>query len=248
VSSGRDLSGFYDSAYARGGERHAAWRELGARGKADHVVSLCGSAGLASGSVAEIGCGDGALLAELSSRGFGGSLSGFEISEAALELARSRAVPRVASLELFDGVSLPAADGAFDLGVLSHVLEHVPEPLPLLREAARACRALIVEVPLERNASGGRAGKRSSSEEIGHVQALDRAAVRGLVAQAGLRVAGELLDPLPREVHTFFASSSVDQARGLAKAAVRRGLFRLSPGVAERAVTLHYACACVPQP
>jgi SAM-dependent methyltransferase len=243
---GRDLSGFYDSAYARGGERHAAWRELGARGKADHVMSLCASARLASSSVVEIGCGDGSLLAELSSRGFGKSLSGFDISLAAVDLARAREVPRVVSLEVFDGVSLPVADGAFDLGVLSHVLEHVPGPLPLLREAARACRALIVEVPLERNASGGRAAKRAASDEIGHLQALDRAAVRQLVASAGLRVAGELLDPLPREVHTFFASSGVDQARGLAKAAVRRGLFRVSPSLAERAVTLHYACACVP--
>jgi SAM-dependent methyltransferase len=244
--AGQDLSGFYDSAYARGGERHAEWRELGARGKADHVESLCASAGLPSGSVVEIGCGDGALLAELSRRGFGESLSGFEISAAALELASARAVPRVASLSVFDGASLPVADGAFDLGVLSHVLEHVPDPLPLLREAARACRALIVEVPLERNASGGRAVKRSSSEAIGHLKALDRGAVRSLVGAAGLRVVDELLDPLPREVHTFFASSPADQARGLAKAAVRRGLFRLSPAVAERAVTLHYACACVP--
>jgi SAM-dependent methyltransferase len=243
---GQDLSGFYDSAYTRGGERHAAWRELGARGKADHVEALVASCGLSVASVAEIGCGDGALLAELSSRGFGGSLSGFDISEAAVTLARDRRVPRVSRLEVFDGHALPAADGEFDLGILSHVLEHVPQPLPLLTEAKRACRALIVEVPLERNASGSRAAKQSSSQEIGHVQALDRAAVRRLVSDAGLRVAGELLDPLPREVHTFFASSAADQARGLAKAAVRRGLFKVSPALAERAVTLHYACACVP--
>ena len=35
---GRDLAGFYDSAYARGGERHARWRDLGARGKAERVL------------------------------------------------------------------------------------------------------------------------------------------------------------------------------------------------------------------
>jgi SAM-dependent methyltransferase len=244
--SGRDLSGFYDSAYARGGERHAQWRELGARGKANHVVSLVSSARLDAGRVAEIGCGDGSLLAELSSRGFGGSLAGFEISEAALELARGRAIPRVVSLEVFDGARLPVDDGAFDLGVLSHVLEHVVDPGALLREAARACRALIVEVPLERNVSGARPGKQSASEEIGHLQALDRAAVGRLVSDAGLRVVADVLDPLPREVHTFFASSPADQARGLAKAVVRRGLFRVSPKVAERAFTLHYACACVP--
>jgi SAM-dependent methyltransferase len=149
-------------------------------------------------------------------------------------------------LEAFDGTALPVGDGEYDLGLLSHVLEHVPDPLPLLREAARACRALIVEVPLERNASGRRASKRSGSEAIGHVQELDRAAVRELVQAAGLRVAGELLDPLPVEVHTFFADDAAGRARGVAKAAVRHALFRAAPRLAERAFTLHYACACVP--
>jgi SAM-dependent methyltransferase len=242
---GRDLSGFYDSAYARGGERHAAWRELGARGKADHVVSLASQLPAPIESVAEIGCGDGALLAELSSRGFGSELHGFDISATAIDLAEARAIPRLGSLTVFDGTSLPVPDATYDLGVLSHVLEHVEEPLPLLREAARACRALVLEVPLERNASGGRASKQASSAEIGHVAALDRDAVRRMVSDAGLRVVAELLDPLPREVHTFFATSPADQARGLAKAAVRRGLFRVAPAVAERAFTLHYACACL---
>ena len=244
---GQDLAGFYDSAYARGGERHARWRELGARGKADHVERLAREAQLATARVAEIGCGDGALLSELSQRRFGTSLAGFDISEAALELARVRSIPRVERLERFDGRRVPAGDGGFDLALLSHVLEHVPEPVPLLREAARVAKAVIVEVPLERNLSGARSVKRSQSEEIGHLAALDRAGVRAVVDEAGLRVAAELLDPLPTAVHTFFAGSTADRARGLAKAAIRRSLFRVSETAAERAFTLHYACACVPR-
>jgi SAM-dependent methyltransferase len=244
---GQDLAGFYDSAYARGGERHARWRELGARSKAEHVVELAGRASLGSERVAEIGCGDGALLAELSQRRFGRSLAGFEISAAALELARVRSIPRVERLEQFDGNHIPAADGEFDLGLLSHVLEHVPEPVQLLRETARVAAAVIVEVPLERNVSAGRAGKREQSEAIGHLEPLDRDAVRSMVERAGLRVVHETLDPLPVEAHTFFADSAVARARGLAKAAVRRSLFRLSSSAAERTFTLHYACACVPR-
>jgi SAM-dependent methyltransferase len=240
---GRDLAGFYDSAYARGGERHARWRELGARGKADHVEELAPRAA----RVVEVGCGDGALLAELSRRGYGETLAGFDISEAAIELARARSIPHVAQLDTFDGRALPAPAGAFDLGLLSHVLEHVPEPAPLLRETARVARTVIVEVPLERNLSGGRAASRERSSEAGHLDALDRNAVRDLVEAAGLRVQRDLLDPLPREVHTFFADSTPARARGLAKAALRRGVFRLSESAAERAFTLHYACVCVPR-
>ena len=239
---GRDLAGFYDSAYARGGERHARWRELGARGKADHVEALAPG----TDTVVEVGCGDGALLAELSRRGFGRRLAGFDISEAAIELARGRSIPRVERLAVFDGHRLPAGDREFELGLLSHVLEHVPEPVPLLRETARVSRAVILEVPLERNLSGRRAASRERSDAAGHLEPLDRDAVRALAADAGLRVERELLDPLPREVHTFFADSPAAQARGLAKAALRRGVFRLSETAAERAFTLHYAALCVP--
>jgi SAM-dependent methyltransferase len=244
---GRDLAGFYDSAYARGGERHARWRELGARGKADHVEELVRRAGLGSDHVVEVGCGDGALLAELSRRGVGRALAGFDISEAALELARGRSIARVEKLAAFDGARLPAGGGEYDLGVLSHVLEHVPEPVALLRETARVARTVVVEVPLERNLSGGRSAKREESEAIGHLDALDRDAVRKMVRSAGLRVVEDLLDPLPREVHTFFADTPAGRARGLAKAALRRSVFALSEGAAERAFTLHYACACVPR-
>jgi SAM-dependent methyltransferase len=241
-----DLAGFYDSAYARGGDRHARWRELSARGKADHVMELVARASLPAASVAEIGCGDGALLAELSARGFGESLAGFDISTAAVDLTRARAIPRVDSLVVFDGVRLPVADSAFDLAVLSHVLEHVDGPGRLLREVARAARAVIVEVPLERNASAVRASKRAAAQRIGHVQTLDRAAVAAMVDNAGLHVVADLLDPLPVAVHMFSAYSPAERARALAKGVTRRGVFRLSPAAAERAFTLHYACACVP--
>ena len=64
--------------------------------------------------------------------------------------------------------------------------------------------------------------------------------------QAGLRVEAEVADPLPREVHMYFARTRGERARALAKAGVRRGLFTLAPRVAERSFTLHLACLCVP--
>ncbi len=63
----------------------------------------------------------------------------------------------------------------YGLGILSHVLEHVPDPPALLAEAARACGAVVMEVPLESNLSARRASKREHAEEVGHLQRLDRA-------------------------------------------------------------------------
>ena len=126
---------------------------------------------------------------------------------AAAELARARTIRGARRIEAYDGEHVPAADGAYDLAVLSHVLEHVDDPARLLREAARVAPAVLVEVPLEANRSAGRPAKRAEAARIGHIQFLDRAAVHELVTAAGLAVAAELSDPLPYAHHAFFASS-----------------------------------------
>jgi SAM-dependent methyltransferase len=236
---------FYDDSYTRAPAEaavYARWRALGALGKADHVLALCARAGVRPASTLEVGCGDGALLCELARRGFGGELSGVEITEAAVRIARER--PQIASVELYDGQHLAVGDGRYELGILSHVLEHVTEPAALLAEVGRACRAVVVEVPLEANVSARRAGKREHATEVGHLQRLDRAAIRAIVAAAGLEIAGELEDPLPLAAHRFFARGAAQQASATAKWALRGSLHHFAPALARRAFTLHYACLC----
>jgi len=239
---------FYDDAYAGGDRadamRYSRWRALGALGKADHVLALCAAAGIRPASTLEIGCGDGALLCELARRRFGGRLEGLEIAEAAVAIARAR--KEIAAVALYDGAHVPAPEGAYELGILAHVLEHVPDPAALLAEAARVCGAVVMEVPLEANLSARRATKRAHAQEVGHLQRLDRAGAREIVAGAGLRVAGELEDPLPLPVHLFFATSALARGRARVKWALRTGLHRLAPGLARRLFTVHYACLCLP--
>jgi SAM-dependent methyltransferase len=237
---------FYDAAYAQApadAALYSRWRALGAVGKAEHVIALCARAGIAPTITLEVGCGDGALLCELRRRGFGGALSGVEITQAAVEIARSR--EEIESVELYDGEHLAAADGVYELGVVSHVLEHVPDPGALLAEVARACNAVLVEVPLEANFSARRAGKRAHAAEVGHVQRLDRRAMRDTVARAGLSIAAELEDPLPLAAQRFFARTPRARASATLKWALRAGVHRLCPPLARRLFTVHYACLCV---
>ena len=183
----------------------------------------------------EVGCGDGALLAELAGRGYGREHVGYEVSPEAARIAGARPELRVAA---FDGEHVPEADGAFDLGVLSHVLEHVPEPGALLRETARVCRSVVVEVPLEDNLSARRPAKSAEARRIGHLHRFSRSDVHRLAAEAGLRVQGELSDALPLEVHRFHGG-------GRAKWAVRAATLRAAPPVARRLFTVHHAALLV---
>ncbi len=225
-----ELAEFYERGYGAdpNAERNSRWRALGAVGKADHVIALCARGGLRPARVLDVGCGDGALLCELRGRGFGGRLVGLEIAQAAVVRARART--QIDAVELYDGAHLPAGTGEYELGILSHVLEHVPDPPALLAEVARVCGAVVVEVPLEANLSARRGGKREHAAEVGHLQRLSRTATRQIVAAAGLRVASELEDPLPLAVHRFLAGpepcGSEDSGvavAGVAVAGHRRG-------------------------
>jgi SAM-dependent methyltransferase len=247
VEDSAALVRFYDDAYSRDPAEaavYARWRALSAVGKADHVTRLCSRAGIEPTSTLEVGCGDGALLSELHRRGFGGRLAGVEITQAAVDIAGSRG--EIDSVELYDGAHLPGAEATYDLGIVSHVLEHVLDPAALLAEVARVCRATVVEVPLEANWSARRAVKREHAAEVGHLQRLDRDAMRAIVTDAGLTIAAELDDPLPLEVHRFFAANARQRTAASVKWGVRSGLYRLAPAQARRLFTVHYACLCLP--
>jgi ubiquinone/menaquinone biosynthesis C-methylase UbiE len=246
--SPEQLVDFYDHSYAREGEQaelYSRWRALGAKGKADHVMALRAQAAVCPRSTLEVGCGDGALLCELRRRAFGGDLHGVEITAAAVKIAGERG--EIDSVGLYDGEHIPSPDGAYDLGIVSHVLEHVPDPAALLAEVGRVCAAVVMEVPLEDNLSAGRAGKRGQADEVGHLQRLSRESARAIVARAGLRVAGELEDSLPLEVHRFFATTLSANTTAMVKWGTRAGLHRVTPSLAKRLFTVHYACVCLPR-
>ena len=100
-----------------------------------------------------------------------------------------------------------------------------------------------VEVPLEDNISARRPAKRAHALEIGHLQRFSRAEMHEVVARAGLRVSAELSDPLPREVHRYWAEDSAGRRRADARWLMRRALMTVPP-LGRRAITVHWAAAC----
>jgi SAM-dependent methyltransferase len=244
-SAGVDqLREFYEQCYEPRPGGDGRWRELGALTKAEHIVRLLGRAGIADPeTVLDVGCGDGAVLAELARRGVGRTRVGLDISSSAVRLAASR--PELAAAHVFDGERIELEDGAYDLAFATHVLEHVPAPERLLAELLRVARVAIVEVPLESNLSARRPHARQLSHAAGHLHRFSRGDIRRLLSDAGWVPRQEIVDPLPRAVHTFGADTPAATAKGSVKWALRASVSVL-PVLGERLITLHYAVLATP--
>jgi len=90
-------------------------------------------------TVADVGCGNGAYLAELAGRGFAGRVLGLDLSPGMLAAARDRS-PGYAALLAADATALPLPDGVADLTLAMHMLYHVPDPSQAVRELRRVTR------------------------------------------------------------------------------------------------------------
>ena len=98
-------------------------------------------------TVADVGCGNGAYLAELARRGFPGRVLGLDLSPGMLDAARARLTsvgravrPGEVALLAADATALPLPDGAVDLTLAMHMLYHVPDPSQAVRELRRVTR------------------------------------------------------------------------------------------------------------
>jgi SAM-dependent methyltransferase len=178
----QNLTAYYESIYkGRHNDFGVKWRKIGAVDKASNIRALCSP--IPHASIMEIGCGDGAVLQELEDFG---RVSGFEISESAVTACRTAGL----SVEVFNGSNIPLPDGAIDLVILTHVVEHLENPRELLYEARRVGRFVFVEVPLE---DTWKLGKDFVPNEIGHINFYSVKTIRQFVQTCGLTIESQKL-------------------------------------------------------
>jgi len=96
-------------------------------------------------SVVDVGSGPGFLAAEMASElGPTGRISGIDISEQMLEMARLRcskmSVAAPVDFQLGDATKLPFPDRTFNAAVASQVYEYVPDVDAAIEEARRVLR------------------------------------------------------------------------------------------------------------
>ncbi len=115
------------------------------RGRRKVLAAAIAQLGLpTSARVLDAGCGSGRNMLELARLG---SVTGVELSDTSVELARQRGVGEVIEGSVLE---MPFADDSFDLAVSLDVIEHLEDDLAALRELRRTVApggSLLVTVP-----------------------------------------------------------------------------------------------------
>ena len=115
------------------------------RGRREVLERVIGRLGLPPGArILDAGCGSGRNMVELARRG---SVTGVEVSDTSVSLARARDAGEVISGSV---LQMPFESASFDLGVCLDVIEHLEDDLAALRELRRVVvpgGALLVTVP-----------------------------------------------------------------------------------------------------
>jgi SAM-dependent methyltransferase len=208
---------FWNEYYAEhaNNPRAQEWRVLCARLNVGLIEQGLRATGQTPGRMIEIGCGDGALIAQVVGNGLAKSVVGYEISETAAEYVRTRDLEGVESVHAFDGVRLPnETDDSYDLAVISEVIEHAEQPVVLLGEAGRLAPVVAVQVFLTDTLAARR--QSNQLEEQKKLHRLSRFSVdtaRATLAEAGLTVVYERVSQPSFELRTFWDRSRRSMAR-----------------------------------
>jgi SAM-dependent methyltransferase len=102
-------------------------------------IALHAGGAPSGGVIADIGCGNGAYLAELARRAVAGRVIGMDLSPGMLAAASARGTG-TAALVNADATALPLRAASVDLALAMHMLYHVPDPPDAVRELRRVTR------------------------------------------------------------------------------------------------------------
>jgi SAM-dependent methyltransferase len=221
-----------------------SWREAGARQKARNIVQVCH--GINVQTAVEIGCGTGAVLRMLESMNFAQEYSCLDVAFSAVQFVQQSGRNLTFRAVVGSAGVLPFRDAAFDVAILSHVIEHLDDPASAMREAARIARHVVVEVPTERVLSNvirtnllGR--PYASMADAGHVQFWSqRSIVTFLEEECGLQVLRRHRDPLSSETE-LYGKKGLQLAKPFFKAALKTVL---PIPVYSRLLTTHATFLC----
>ncbi|QOZ54775.1 methylase [Bradyrhizobium sp. CCBAU 53338] len=175
------------------------WHEEDAPWKAAHIRTILDRNRLQWRTLADIGCGTGAIVEILSRQYQQSRFEGFEVSPYAHELSLKRASDNL-------GFSMEDAFQSgkqFDLAMAIDVAEHVENPFEFLRAMGRMSRWQVIHVPLDMSALAVGRGwvLPAARRTLGHIHYFSRDSALSLIAESGLET-----------IDSFYTAWAIDQS------------------------------------
>ena len=137
---------YLDGDYA---EKNPTWDAEDAPWKAKNVCKILNANAVSPKTVVEVGCGSGAVLAELSALDKSVKYSGYDIAPAAKEYWKKH---DDLGIEFVLGDYLDVLNEKYEVTLLLDVLEHLADPYKLLEHIHDRTSYLVVHFPLDLSA------------------------------------------------------------------------------------------------
>jgi hypothetical protein len=178
-----DPARFYlDGDYA---QLNPSWDTEDSAWKAALVADLLARHGLQPATLAEIGCGAGAILAALQPRLPATALHGWDIAPGA-----ARFWPQHPGITFTQGDFLAQPAGRFDVLLLLDVIEHVANPHDFLSRLAPYGRHVVLHIPLDLSVASVLREKPllQQRRSVGHIHYFTRNLALELLQECGYEV------------------------------------------------------------
>ena len=214
---------YVDGAYLA---RNPHWHVEDSPWKARQIARILADNGVRPRSVVEVGCGAGAILAELQKALPDARLDGYDISPQAIALARPRENER---LHFHEG--MPAGGTPADVMLVIDVFEHVEDPFAFLRALRGRAEHFVFHIPLDLSAQAVLRGKpiQRRRDVVGHLHYFTRETALAILAETGYTVADSRFTAGTLEL-------PVESALARVARLPRRLLYAVAPDLAVRSL------------
>ncbi len=167
--------------------KHPTWHVEDSSWKAAHVLGAIARNTLTPTTICEIGCGAGAILAELQNMlPESCTFTGYEFAPQAFAMCASR---ENATLRFSSEDGLTPDKPVADLTLALDVLEHVEDYPQFLRSLSKRCRCAILHVPLDLSLLSLLTGlPQRVRRSAGHLHYFTRQLALDAVTEAGFQV------------------------------------------------------------
>ncbi|MCK1653186.1 class I SAM-dependent methyltransferase [Bradyrhizobium sp. 149] len=203
------------------------WHEEDAPWKAAHIRTILQRNHIQWRTLADIGCGTGAIVGVLSKHYPQSRMEGFEVSPYAHDLSRKRASENLS----FSMENAFQCGKQFDVAMAIDVVEHVENPFEFLRAMRTMSRWQVTHIPLDMNALAVGRGwvLPEARRSLGHIHYFSRDSALSMIAESGLET-----------IDSFYTAWAIDQSYKTWKKRLaawpRRLAFRAAPDATVRLV------------